>query len=336
MKNNSTNKEAKSPWRPSPGSLFILLVAALVLGIGIGVGCNLLLAKNPPRAKEATATEVKKESRDAQSNGEAPNFDNSNAMRHVFTFSQQIGTRPACSAKESQAADYLAQQLGDCGYSVEEQAFSLSGNLASRNIVAKKRGSKEGYVLIIGAHYDSSIECEGALDNASGAGVVLELARIFSQAKLLPEIRFVFFGSNGPGLASSGERMEGSKHFVEMLGSMEKEEVIGMISVDGVGTGDQLMLMTQGDGPQGLKNKLETFFRKKLVNVRIDKSENDSDNLPFEKQEIPAVWLRWGEGEVGSGDQYALVESKKIEETGEFLAAFISGLVEKDLRELKY
>ncbi|MHB8894248.1 MAG: M28 family peptidase [Candidatus Geothermincolia bacterium] len=326
----------------------LLVVIVLAVGLVAGAGGNLLFGK--PKAakvssagknakKTAESTTPSEEEQERTQRGPAtPQFSASVAMAHTFALSDQIGPRAAGSVKESAAADYIVSKLGEYGYTVEEQPFTMADGFASRNIVGTRRGTTEGYTLVIGAHYDSQRDSKGAVDNASGVGTVLELARDFAGRRLDPTLQFVFFGANRPGSTEQDIRLVGSRRYVELTGSLEKKDIIGVIAVDSVGQGEVLALRTLGTGLQRLKDKLATFAAKKNTPVTYIKSDTDSDNIPFENSQIPAVWVEWCDqgGSLSTDNSYASVVAQKVQAVGVLIESFVLGLNSQDMEELKY
>jgi Zn-dependent M28 family amino/carboxypeptidase len=259
-------------------------------------------------------------------------------MSHIFALSEQIGERRAGSVKESGTADYIIGKLAEYGYNVEEQPFTMSDGFGSRNIIGTKRGTREGYIVVISAHYDSPRGSKGADDDASGVGVVLELARVFSNSKLEPTLQFTFFGANRPGGGALENRLVGARTFEELLGTLQRKEIISMIEVDSVGQGEVLALRTQGSGLQRLKDKLATFAGEKKIVLTSLKSTDDSDNIPFENAGVPAVWVEWCEtdGTLSTDNAYTSVDAAKVETVGTLIENFVKDLSSDDLEELKY
>jgi len=268
----------------------------------------------------------------------APQFSETQAMAHAYALSEQVGVRPAGSVKESAAADYIVSKLGEYGYTVEEQPFTTADGFSSRNIVGTRTGTRANYNIVLGAHYDSPGESKGADDDASGVGTVLELARIFSVRTLQPTLQFVFFGANQPGVQDKDVRLAGSARFVDLLGSLQKNDIVAMIDVDCDGQGTTLALKSHGSGLQRLNDKLETYARQKNQQVSSMKSSADSDNIPFENSQIPAVWIGWCEqdGSVVTDNTYASLAADKVQSVGVLVESFLQSLTSDDLEELKY
>ena len=329
------------------GRITAVFLIVFIVGAGSGVGMNVLMGK--PRVqkarpstsdtspKETTGTTGKK-TKKTTSKAVPLVFDTPTAMSHVFALSEQIGPRPAGSVREADAANYIVGKLGEYGYTVEDQSFTTADGFGSRNIVGTRRGTRSGYDIVLGAHYDSSTQAKGAVDNASGVGVVLELARVLSATRLEPTIRFVFFGANRPGATNMDDRLQGSRRYVDMLGSMERKDILGMICVDSVGQGEQLALRTQESGLQRLKTKLETFGRENNIPTTVLKAVADSDNMPFENAGVPAVWIEWCDagGKLVTDDRYNSVMPGKVEIAGNLVLNFLLDLRPDDLEELKY
>jgi aminopeptidase YwaD len=331
--------------------LVLLVTCVLLAGLLAGAGTNLIFAK-PKAARTVTKTSTSKSGTKqtspatdtSQQRGQAdkgpatPQFSSQEAMSHAYALSVQIGARPAGSVRESGAADYIVNKLGEYGYTVEEQTFTTPDGFSSRNIVGTLKGNREDYVIVVGAHYDSPVESRGADDNASGAGAVLELARVFSVRQIEPTLQFVFFGGNRPGATEENARMLGSRHYVELLGSFEKGDIVSMIELDSVGQGSTLTLKTEGTGLQRLKDKLETFARKKNQQTAYVKTGGDSDNIPFEDAGVTAVWVGWCEadGSIQTDNVYTSLDAGKVATAGVLVESFISSLSSQDLEELKY
>jgi aminopeptidase YwaD len=332
--------------RQKTNRLLIVFLVTLLVGACVGVGMNFLVGK--PKSTVGKKTDTRgnssassgkggKPSRQAEKPA-TPQFSVSQAMAHTFALSEQIGSRRAGSIKESSAADYIAQKLAEYGYSAEDQPFTTPDGFASRNISASRQGSREGYTIMIGAHYDSPGDTKGAVNNASGVGVTLELARVLSKVELAPTVRFVFFGANRPGGGDSANRLLGARRYLDMLGSMDRKDVVGIIVVDSVAQGQVLALRTQETGPQRLKDKLATYANGHGTPVVALKSTKDSDNIPFEDAGMAAVWIEWcsADGSLQTDDTYQSVLAGKEETAGKLIESFLYGLGSSDLEELKY
>ena len=77
-------------------------------------------------------------------------------------------------------------------------------------------------VAIMSAHYDSVIGAHGANDNASGVGLLLELAYNFKDIETNKEIQFIAFG------AEENESL-GAYHYVNQLSTTDKKHILGVL-----------------------------------------------------------------------------------------------------------
>ncbi|MHC4398768.1 MAG: M28 family peptidase [Planctomycetota bacterium] len=109
------------------------------------------------------------------------------------------GVRREIKEKRAQSR-VTGARAGLKGYDVSIRYDEKQGNNTARNVLAKIEGTdpklKEETVMV-GAHLDhvgvrNAYVYNGADDNASGSAVVLELARVFSEAKFQPKRTLVF------------------------------------------------------------------------------------------------------------------------------------------------
>jgi Zn-dependent M28 family amino/carboxypeptidase len=107
------------------------------------------------------------------------------------------------------------------------------------NVVAKGPGVT-ACETVIGGHYDSVPGVEGADDNASGTGGVIELARVVSARRLPGAHCFVLFGAEEFGLY-------GSQAFVDAMSDAELNGLDAMINLDVIGTTAELTLIGTDD-----------------------------------------------------------------------------------------
>jgi len=95
-------------------------------------------------------------------------------------------------------------------------ARSEEGEAISQNVIGELAGTVYGdEIVVIGAHYDSSLEIQGASDNAGGTALVMELARVFAARGSQRTLRFVAWGSEELGL-------RGSVHYIKDLKAQDK------------------------------------------------------------------------------------------------------------------
>ncbi len=122
--------------------------------------------------------------------------------------------RVAGTEGEYDAALKVAGWFTGAGYLPALQPFTYTRDgaaYASQNVVAwrpadvkgAKKKAKTTPLVIVGAHYDAVKAGQGADDNASGVGVMLELAERVASCKLPYDLVFVAFGAEEVGLIGS-------------------------------------------------------------------------------------------------------------------------------------
>jgi Zn-dependent M28 family amino/carboxypeptidase len=124
-------------------------------------------------------------------------------------------------------------------FEIEASITLTMENLPSQNVIAEKKGPGEA-VVVLGGHYDSVPGIVGANDNASGAAVLVTLARMLAEVDLPFTLRIIPFGSEELGLL-------GSQFYVESLSEEELENTKAMLNFDALGTGSGVSVFGDGD-----------------------------------------------------------------------------------------
>jgi hypothetical protein len=161
----------------------------------------------------------------------------------------------------------------------------------SGNLVARIPGSDPSKAVVLGAHIDS-VNTPGAMDDASGSAVLLEIARVLDAVEVQPptDLYLAWFGSEELGLL-------GSAHFVnthpEVLGRTAAMLQIDCLTYPLEGIDAQLALVTWSGSPLGEERVtwpayLAQVARLHGVTVGMeDVSEIFSDNHCFGQATIP-------------------------------------------------
>lgn len=148
----------------------------------------------------------------------------------------------------SGAEEWLKAQIVTMGYEYMVQPFTKTSSdgvtpCYGENLIFSKQGTSDR-VIVIGAHYDCVEQTFGTDDNASGVGVLLELASIYSTKESPYTIRFILFSAEEPGCL-------GSQYYVENLSQEERDRIACMINIDTIAAGDNMYLYggtVDGDG----------------------------------------------------------------------------------------
>ncbi|ALC89358.1 aminopeptidase [Bacillus sp. FJAT-18017] len=165
-------------------------------------------------------------------------------------------------------------------------------NLQSVNVIATKpaKSKDDGKQVILGAHHDSVVGAPGGNDNASGVGLMLELARVYKGYNTDKEMKFIAFGSEERGLL-------GARHYVNQLSQAEKDNIEAVFVPDMVATSygpaKNLYAMTP-DGSRNAVTDSTTAAGARLGNSDIlPGTFGSSDHVPFHQAGIPAALFIW-------------------------------------------
>lgn len=173
----------------------------------------------------------------------------------------------------------------------KEASFSCSGKISIKydhNLIHKISNRKGKFKLVLGAHVDTIPYFKGALDNASGVAALMMLSEKVSSLKLPFDVWAVYF-------CAEENSMIGSKYFVDMLSENDREKIKFMISIDGTGLGDRVVVFSDKDYfPQ-----VEKAFSKigdSLDIFNMEKSLDYSDHYYFSLSGIDCAFFS---GETG-------------------------------------
>lgn len=236
----------------------------------------------------------------------APDFDTTQALARATHLAVAIGERAAGEPGEAAAASYIAETAGSYGYQVALQPVPFQRftvPFTSTNVIAVKPGVPGYGTLYIGAHYDTvyrplpdwPLGGPGANDNASGAAVMLEAARVLASVPLSPTIVFVAFGAEETGLV-------GSIYYVDHLPIADRVTADGMINLDCVGIGDLFGVYWRDPDHKAFADSLGV-----AADVAQPNTSAQSDHVSFAAAHIPAVFLNTNDsGDPECGPNYHL------------------------------
>ncbi|OFY99275.1 MAG: hypothetical protein A2070_11390 [Bdellovibrionales bacterium GWC1_52_8] len=171
-------------------------------------------------------------------------FDAVNAFSKMRTLSKSFPNRFTWTESRKNAAIWLKEELKRYGYTPRFQVFdeTIAGKNYTdlENVFAEKTGEQfPDSKIVIAAHYDiAEGTTEGAMDDASGVGIVLELARIFRQIPTQHSIVFLFTDSEEYG------NFWGARAFVKE----HKDQLAAAINIDFIAPGHQTGILQLGDG----------------------------------------------------------------------------------------
>jgi hypothetical protein len=139
-----------------------------------------------------------------------------------------LGPRAVGSEGHLRAQDLLLERMREVGLERVSRSPAAAGKT---NLEGWLPGSGEGEI-VLAAHYDTVAGSPGAVDDASGCAVVLAAAADLSRTPRRRAVRVVLFDGEEQGL-------RGSRQWARGLEAREREEVLGAVVVEMVGSREQ-------------------------------------------------------------------------------------------------
>ncbi len=177
---------------------------------------------------------------------------------------------------------YLLELMGE-GEIVADVSVERTA-LQSRNVIADKRGyDPSAKTVVIGAHYDTVPNTQGASDNGSGAAMIMTVARLISERSYPYDLRIILFGAEEIGLF-------GSRHHVDAMSDAEIADIRAMLNFDAFGSGSRLVV--SGDG--ALLDAAAYIGAELGIDMDAggeDLSRVGSDHAPFHAAGVPALFV---------------------------------------------
>lgn len=171
-------------------------------------------------------------------------------------------------------------------------------NQTSQNVIAVKEavGVENPDIVYVTSHIDSVPFAPGANDNASGTGLIIELAKGVSQYDTNTEIRFIAFGHEETGAVPS---KQGSKYYVDNLSEDEKNRSIANFNFDMVATSWEPATSLNLNIVDGQANILKEYADEAADELGMDKSiinvfkKGSSDHETFFDAGIDSANFSW-------------------------------------------
>lgn len=207
-----------------------------------------------------------------------------------------VESRQISESGRDNAAKFIVNKLQSSGWNVTQEEFpvyrykdifsepyNISENGdpvgTGNNIIAELPNfDRNKPTLILSAHYDTTKDNVGIIDNGSGTAFLLSSGEWLSDFDRDFNLRLIFFDVEE-------SRMYGSKYYLEQLSDEERSKIIADINFDVIG-GNHLSVGTVN----GFENALSIYLER-LAKVESDLSDkgSSSDSDPFMHWQIPAV-----------------------------------------------
>ena len=206
----------------------------------------------------------------AQAATYAPGHFAEQQLRHIATY---FPGRMSGSPAELMTADYLQQQFTELGYKSNTRQFNTSYNWLERkgetrprkvsatSVIAARAGAVPQEILIV-THLDTwtplsrheadnnlgGLRLQGVDDNASGLGVMLELAQQLSKTPLHYGVRFVALSAGEAGL-------HGMDDYLSRMSAQEKKNTLLVIDLNSLIVGDHLYFNSGANTPSAVRKQ---------------------------------------------------------------------------------
>lgn len=197
----------------------------------------------------------------------------------LFPGSLQLDPPAALPAVAIDQADGDALRVVMSEGTVQAASFVVSGEYDVKNVVARPDdGVCRTYSI---GHMDSVPWAPGANDNASGSGLVLDLARASMSAGLTGNC-FALLGGEEVALF-------GSRHLVEQLSDAQRADLRAVLNYDVVASNAEPLITGDGALAEGVQGRAEAMGLSAVIDVLPEGVS--SDHRSFIDAGIPAVLI---------------------------------------------
>lgn len=178
--------------------------------------------------------------------GHALGFNAQSAHQMMATLSKEYPYRLPWHANKKKAADWIRQSLKSWGYTPRSMMFSevIDGKTYNdlENIYVERKGTTHpNEIILLLGHYDTTdTTAEGAMDDASGVAVVMELARIFAKERTGRTVVFLLTDSEEFGA------FWGARTFAKFFD--RADQIVAAASFDFVAPEEQKAILLLADG----------------------------------------------------------------------------------------
>jgi aminopeptidase YwaD len=238
-------------------------------------------------------------------------------------------------------AQHLIELLAHDNVEVNLQFKVRVENSISQNVVALLQGQSDE-IIVVGAHHDSVLT-PGAVDDASGVAVVLEIAHTLSTENLKRTILFTSFGGEELGLL-------GSANFARRHA---ENNIVATIIFDAIASGPENGLRIGLEGPREYATTewLDAYAQELAENMGFYVRSEDiytiqgySDYASFTDLDVPGTWVYWVNPEHDEalwpthtlGDNLDAVSKTRLGQVATFGTELVRRLTTEDLNALRW
>ena len=191
------------------------------------------------------------------------------------------GPRPAAGRLEHRAHGRMARRFRAAGLTVRVQRFATPRG-RSRNVIGVRRGGR--CVRVVMAHADTVPPSPGAEDNASGLGVLAELASRLGAMDPACTVWLVATGAEERIYTGSPDHLGA----LALTRIVPRRRLRYALSIDEVGVGTRLRLRSPVSAP---RRRVERELLSRHVDWQRDSGTGNSDHREFELAGMRGVKL---------------------------------------------
>jgi hypothetical protein len=221
------------------------------------------------------------------------------AYQAAVHLSEKIGSRPSGSKNERRAHQYVARQFRAAGLDVSVNHFEVRGRGRSQNVVGKLDGPGKCLVILM-SHTDSVPPGHGAIDNASGVGVLVALAPELADLKPGCDVWLVATGSEERQVTGLPYHAGAAALVKQVKSEGRGPDLRFALSLDEVGLGKRFYLRSPEPAIRsGVEGAILAAANRAGVTVHWsrDSGTGNSDHREFELAGLPGANLEVWKGQ---------------------------------------
>jgi aminopeptidase YwaD len=225
----------------------------------------------------------------------APSGDAAHAA--AVHLARDVGSRPAASAAELRAHRWVKARFERAGLDASFVRFTVPGKGRSRDVVGVHRGSRRCLKIVV-AHADSVPAGPGAVDNASGVGVLVALAHRLGDLATPCDVWLVATGAEERPYTGASDHLGA----LALVRHLRRRGLTGRLryalSLDMVGLGRRFWLRSPARRARpGVEREVLAAGRRRGVPLRWlrDSGAGNSDHRELALAGLPALVMEtWG------------------------------------------
>ena len=229
-----------------------------------------------------------------------PTASRDTAYRAAVHLARDIGSRPAASRAELRAHRYVARRFRRAGLDTRFTRFLVPnrGRGRSQNVVGAYDGPRRCLKIVM-AHTDSVPAGPGAVDNASGVGVLVALASRLEAIKPYCDVWLVATGAEERPYTGQADHLGARRLVKHVRLERSARRLRYALSLDMIGRGGRFQVSSPQAGPRAqVEGQVLAAGRRRDVTLRWDPDSGtgNSDHREFELAGLPGLVIHLWHG----------------------------------------